>query len=66
MPPRTAVQLGNNVTIGDNAVVFRSVVGDGSTIGAKAYVDKSQLAPNSVVPDGQILIGNVVQGTVEW
>jgi carbonic anhydrase/acetyltransferase-like protein (isoleucine patch superfamily) len=52
--------------VGDDAVVFRSAVGNGCTIGAGALVDGCQLAPGTVVPPKTVLIQNVSQGTVEW
>ena len=38
----------------------------GSRIGFRAYVDGSQLAPGTVVPDRAIFINNVFLGFVEW
>ena len=41
--PTDTTQIGNNVVIGDYAVVFRSTIGNGITIGAKTLIDGSQL-----------------------
>lgn len=64
-PPEVTV-LGDDVQIGDEAVVFRSTLGDGVLVGRKALVDGCQLAPGTVVPDRAILVQNVLQGFVDW
>lgn len=66
LTPAEITTIGDNVTVGDDAVVFRSVLGNGCTIGAGALVDGCQLAPGTVVPPKTVLIQNVSQGTVEW
>jgi len=52
--------------VGDGAVVFRSTLGSRCVVGNRAYIDGSQPAPGTVVPDGTILIDNVNQGLIEW
>jgi carbonic anhydrase/acetyltransferase-like protein (isoleucine patch superfamily) len=64
--PAASTQIGDNVTVGDWAVVSGSTVGSGSEIGFRAYVENSQLAPGTVVPDRAIIIGGVNLGSVEW
>jgi carbonic anhydrase/acetyltransferase-like protein (isoleucine patch superfamily) len=64
--PRAITRVGNDVRVKDWAVVFRSKVGDGCTIGRKAYVDGSHLRPGTVVPDRAILVKDRIVGYVEW
>ncbi len=64
--PQSVTRLGNNVTVGAGAVVFRATVENGCTIGAGALVAGSQLAPGSDIPARTILIGNQNLGEVEW
>jgi carbonic anhydrase/acetyltransferase-like protein (isoleucine patch superfamily) len=59
-------KLEDGVAVRDWAVVFRSTIGKGSTIGVRAFVDGSQLAAGTVVPDRAIIIDNKRVGTVEW
>jgi carbonic anhydrase/acetyltransferase-like protein (isoleucine patch superfamily) len=49
-PATDTTRIGDNVTIGDWAVAFRSTIGNGINIGAHAYVDGSQL----YVKDGNV------------
>jgi carbonic anhydrase/acetyltransferase-like protein (isoleucine patch superfamily) len=64
--PHAMTQVGDDVTIKDWAVVFRSKVGKGCTIGVRAYVDGSHLAAGTVVPDRAIMIKDKIVGYVEW
>lgn len=64
--PHEVTQLGDDVTVKEWAVVFRSKVGKGCVIGAHAYVDGSHLAPGTVVPDRAIMIKDRIVGHVEW
>lgn len=64
--PRAISRIGDDVTVKDWAVVFRSQIGNGSTIGVRAYVDGSHLAPGTVVPDRAIMIKDKIVGYVEW
>lgn len=64
--PHEVTQVGDDVTVKEWAVVFRSKVGKGCVIGAHAYVDGSHLAPGTVVPDRAIMIKDRIVGYVEW
>lgn len=64
--PQEIMRLGDDVTVRDWAVVFRSKIGTGSTIGVRAYVDGCHLAPGTVVPDRAIMIKDKLIGYVEW
>ncbi|WP_102125294.1 carbonate dehydratase [Deinococcus planocerae] len=46
------LEMGNNVTVGDDAVVFRSKVGNDVTIGTGALVIDVTLPDGTVVPEG--------------
>lgn len=63
---RVGFHAEDEVSIADWAVVFRSTIGKGSSIGVRVLVDGSQLAPGTVVPDRAIIIDNKRVGTVEW
>lgn len=56
----------DNVTLKDQAVVFRSNIGAGSTIGVKSAVVSSELAPNTIIGNKVIYLNNAVFGPVEW
>ncbi len=64
--PHAVTRTEDDVTVRDWAVLFRSKVGKGSTIGVKAYVDGSHLAPGTIVPDRAIMIKDKIVGYVEW
>jgi carbonic anhydrase/acetyltransferase-like protein (isoleucine patch superfamily) len=64
--PVERTKIADSVVVKDWAVVFRSTIGAGSVIGTRAYVDGSQLAPGTVVPDRAIIIDNKTVGSVEW
>ena len=64
--PHAMTLVGDAVTVKDWAVIFRSKVGAGSTIGVRAYVDGSHLAPGTIVPDRAIMIKDKIVGYVEW
>ncbi len=59
-------KFGDNVSVGNGAVVSNSQIGTGTTIGARAYVSGSTLAPGTVIPAGEILINNKVVGQIQW
>ena len=65
-PTPDVTQLGNNVQVGERAVVFRSSLGDNCTIGDGALVDSCTLSPGTIVPANTILINNTNQGTITW
>lgn len=58
--------IGSRVILEGRAVIFRSLIGDGSRIGFKSAVVASSLLPNTVIPDRQVFINNVFFGNVEW
>jgi carbonic anhydrase/acetyltransferase-like protein (isoleucine patch superfamily) len=64
--PHELTKIGDDVTVKDWAVVFRSKVGNGVVIGTRAYVDGSHLVDGSVVPDRAIMIKDKIVGYVEW
>jgi carbonic anhydrase/acetyltransferase-like protein (isoleucine patch superfamily) len=57
---------GDDVRLGDGAVLFRSRAGDGAAIGARSLVQLTEVAAGAVVPSRTVVIGGVVAGTVEW
>lgn len=64
--PHAMTSVGDDVTVKDWAVLFRSKVGNGVVIGVRAYVDGCHLAPGTVVPDRAIMIKDKIVGYVEW
>ncbi len=58
--------LGNDITLGDFAVVFRSTIEDGVTLGFRSFIDNSLIKEGSTIPDRAIYINNVYVGLVEW
>ncbi|MDR3619675.1 MAG: carbonic anhydrase/acetyltransferase [Paludisphaera borealis] len=56
--------IGDDVTIGAGAVVDRSSLGSGSTVGPLAYVLNSTFPAGTNIPDGAIYINNVLVGHV--
>ena len=63
--PHDIMRIGDDVTVRDWAVVFRSKIGAGSTIGIRAYVDGCHPAPGTVVPDRAIMMKDKLVGYVE-
>lgn len=49
------LEVGNHLTIADDAVLFRSTVGDNVTMGTKAIVVGVTLADGTVVPPGGVI-----------
>ncbi|MBA3714553.1 MAG: acetyltransferase [Pyrinomonadaceae bacterium] len=64
--PEDPTVIGNNVTLKNQAVVFRSFVARNSVIGEKSAVVGSDLTPGQVIPDRVIYLNNEIFGTVEW
>jgi carbon dioxide concentrating mechanism protein CcmM len=62
----TVTQIGNNFVLGDESVVYRSIIGDNVTIGKKCYIDSTTLPSGTVVPDRTILVKGVNKGTITW
>jgi carbonic anhydrase/acetyltransferase-like protein (isoleucine patch superfamily) len=58
--------IGDNVYIGAGAVVDRSSLGSGATVGNRAYVSQSTFPAGSNIPAGSIYINNRLVGTVQW
>jgi carbonic anhydrase/acetyltransferase-like protein (isoleucine patch superfamily) len=58
--------IGNDVLIGSGAVVDRTSLGSGSTVGARAYVLNSTFPANANIPAGSIYINNKPVGSVEY
>jgi carbon dioxide concentrating mechanism protein CcmM len=62
----TLTQIGNNFTLGDYSVVYRSTIGDNVTIGQKCYIDSTTLPSGTVVPDRTIMVKGVKTGSITW
>lgn len=56
----------DNVTLRDQAVVFRSLIGRGATIGRKSAVVNTDVAPGTVIPERVVYVNNALFGPVEW
>jgi carbonic anhydrase/acetyltransferase-like protein (isoleucine patch superfamily) len=56
---------GDDLSVGDWAVLFRSSVGSGTKIGYKSLVQQANLPAGTVVPDCTVMIGTAVT-PVEW
>lgn len=64
--PDDITVIGDDVQVRNYSVVFRSIVGNNVKIGNKVYLDKCNLADGTVVPDGTVMIENVVVRTMQW
>jgi carbonic anhydrase/acetyltransferase-like protein (isoleucine patch superfamily) len=64
--PEEPTRIGDGVTLGDEAIVFRSTIGDGALIGARSAVVGTDLPAGSVVPPNTIVLDGTVFGAVEW
>lgn len=58
--------LGDNVRVGDYAIVFRSNLGSGCVVGERAVVDRCQFPAGTVIGPREVWVGNQRQGLVEW
>ncbi|MBA2448208.1 MAG: acetyltransferase [Chloroflexi bacterium] len=58
--------IGDEVTLKDQSVVFRSQIARGCSIGTKSAVVNSELPPRTVIPDRVIYLNNAIFGPVEW
>ena len=58
--------LGDNISIGNGAIVDRTSLGAGSTVGDRAYLLNSKFPAGTNIPAGSIYINNVLVGTIEW
>jgi carbonic anhydrase/acetyltransferase-like protein (isoleucine patch superfamily) len=63
--PNVTAAIGDNVSIGDGAVVDRTSLGSGSTVGAGAYVSQSTFPSDTVIPAGAIYVNNKLEGYVQ-
>lgn len=61
-----ATLIEDDVTIGDGAVVFRSRVGQGATIGRRCVIVGSDVPPGANIPDNTLLIDGQHAGQVAW
>lgn len=61
-----STELGDNVRVGDGAIVFRSILADGCVIGERALVDKCDFPAGTVIGPREVWVGNQRTGTVEW
>lgn len=57
---------GDNFTLGAQSVFYRSRIGNNSRVGFKSVVQQSDFPSNTIIGDRQIIVGNVLIGTVEW
>jgi carbonic anhydrase/acetyltransferase-like protein (isoleucine patch superfamily) len=64
--PNVNAKIGDDVSIGSSAVIDRTSLGSGSTVGAGAYLLGSSFPANTVIPPGAIYINNRLAGYVEW
>lgn len=64
--PDASYTIGDNVAVGQSAVVDASSIGSGAVIGARAYVSNSNVAAGAVIPAGAILINNQYVGQIQW
>jgi carbonic anhydrase/acetyltransferase-like protein (isoleucine patch superfamily) len=64
--PDEPTRVGNDVTLHDESIVFRSTIGDGAVIGERSAVVGTDLPPGTVVPARTIILDGEVFGPVEW
>ncbi|MFP5371288.1 MAG: acetyltransferase, partial [Actinomycetes bacterium] len=64
--PDEPTVIGDRVTLGDEAVVFRSTIGDDAVIGERSAVVGTALPAGAVVPPNTIVLNGQVFGAVEW
>ena len=60
------IAIGNNVTIGNAAVVEGTSLGNGSTVGNHAFLLDSTFPSGTQIPAGAIYDNNALIGYVEW
>ena len=56
----------DNVRLLSQAVVFRSLIGRGATIGRKTAIVNTDVAPGQVIGDRLVYVNNSLFGRVEW
>ena len=64
--PDAQTVVGDDVTLGDGSVVFRSTIGNDATIGERSAVVGTELPARAVVPPHTIVLNGQVFGSVEW
>jgi carbonic anhydrase/acetyltransferase-like protein (isoleucine patch superfamily) len=64
--PNVNSVIGDNVNVGPQAVVDRTSLGLGSSVGAGAYLLNSSFPADTVIPPGAIYINNKLAGHVQW
>ena len=64
--PDEQTVVGDDVTLGDESVVFRSTIGNDATIGERSAVVGTELPAGAVVPPDTIVLNGQVFGSVEW
>ncbi len=64
--PDEPTVIGNRVTLEDEAVVFRSTIGEDALIGQRSAVVGTDLPAGAVVPPNTIVLNGQVFGAVEW
>jgi carbonic anhydrase/acetyltransferase-like protein (isoleucine patch superfamily) len=64
--PDEPTRVGNDVTLHDESIVFRSTIGNGAVIGQRSAVVGTDLPPGTVVPAHTIILDGEVFGPVEW
>ena len=64
--PDAQTVVGDDVTLGEGSVVFRSTIGDEATIGERSAVVGTELPAGAVVPPDTIVLNGEVCGAVEW
>jgi carbonic anhydrase/acetyltransferase-like protein (isoleucine patch superfamily) len=65
-PYGDATISGDNLRLGNGAVLFRSRVGKNVTIGDRSLVQESDLPDGTTVPARTVIIGGQKVGMVEW
>jgi carbonic anhydrase/acetyltransferase-like protein (isoleucine patch superfamily) len=64
--PEEPTRVGNDVTLHEESVVFRSTIGDGAVIGERSAVVGTDLPAGTLVPDHTVVLDGEVFGAVEW
>jgi carbonic anhydrase/acetyltransferase-like protein (isoleucine patch superfamily) len=64
--PNVNAKFGDDVTIGAGAVVDRTSLGSGSTVGSRAYLLNSTFRAGTIIPPKAIYINNKFVGYVQW
>ncbi len=64
--PDEPTVIGDRVTLEDEAVVFRSTIGNDAVIGERSAVVGTDLPAGAAVPPNTIILNGQVFGAVEW